>query len=84
MWKSKVNRKLVVIWEFILHFSIRKFIRKRRRMFNDSLDSVYQSDILKAFFIFAFQDIYMVPDILTKVFHQTQIESQRVRKYSIL
>ena len=21
MWKSKVNRKLVVIWEFILHFS---------------------------------------------------------------
>ena len=53
-------------------------------MFNDSLDSVYQSDILKAFFIFAFQDIYMVPDILTKVFHQTQIESQRVRKYSIL
>ena len=22
MWKPKVNRKLVVIWEFILHFSI--------------------------------------------------------------
>ena len=60
MWKSKVNRKLVVIWEFILHFSIES---------NCILDVIYNQPKTPKFQLGQACD-YFINDVFTKMmFH---------------